>query len=66
MAEPTTSIECPRCGQAAEVRFYGPCAGCRDQLRSTLGSEPVAHPADVARYEPKMNVTVNAVALKDD
>lgn len=66
MAEPTTSIECPRCGQAAEVRFYGPCPSCRDELRAALGTDPVASPVDVARYEPKMNVTVNAVALKSD
>jgi hypothetical protein len=46
------------------ARFYGPCGPCRDALRSTLGVAPRA--VEVAEYEPKMNVTPNAVALKDD
>lgn len=29
-------------------------------------NEPSGPPADVARFEPKMNVTVNAVALKEE
>ena len=56
-------ITCPRCGQAAAVRFYGPCDGCRDELRASLGGEQRAVEAEA--YEPKMNVTPNAVATKD-
>jgi hypothetical protein len=44
--------------------FYGPCETCRTQLRDAFRSEGRA--VDVAEYEPKMNVTPNAVALKDD
>ena len=61
-AEPL-AITCPRCGTEASVRFYGPCDPCRDSLRASLGNE--AHHVEVEAYEPKMNVTPNAVALKD-
>ena len=54
---------CPRCGATFRDRFYGPCAACRNQLRATVGGP--AHEVAVADYEPKMNVTPNAVALKD-
>lgn len=54
---------CPRCGQQATVRFYGPCETCRTTLRATLGGE--ARDVESAAYEPKMNVTPNAVATKD-
>jgi hypothetical protein len=57
------AITCPRCGNSAEVRFYGPCPDCRTALRATLGREPSA--VEAAEYEPKMNVTPNAVALKE-
>ena len=57
------SVNCPRCGATAPQRFYGPCGSCRDELRATLGGE--AREVVVAEYEPKMNVTPNAVALKD-
>ncbi len=55
---------CPRCSAAVQQRFYGPCPACVDQLRSAL----VGEGGDVVapEYEPKMNVTPNAVALKDD
>jgi len=56
-------FDCPRCGQAAQARFYGPCDGCREQLRADQGSD--AKDVEVAAYEPKMNVTPNAVATKD-
>ena len=46
-----------------QARFYGPCDGCRAQLRAALGSE--AREVEAVEYEPKMNVTPNAVALKD-
>lgn len=55
---------CPRCSQAADSEFYGPCPTCRDQLRATLGSE--ARAVETKAFEPAMHVTPNAVALKDD
>ncbi|MEZ5244241.1 MAG: hypothetical protein R2707_04025 [Acidimicrobiales bacterium] len=58
-------ITCPRCDAAVTVDFYGPCDACREQLRATMGSDG-GDVADAVEYEPKMNVTPNAVALKDD
>jgi len=55
---------CPRCAQAASARFYGPCESCRTELRLRLHGD--GGEVEVAAYEPKMNVTPNAVALKDD
>ena len=60
---PALSTGCPRCGAEVRQEFYGPCASCVDQLRATVGREPVA--VVVAAYEPKMNVTPNFVATKD-
>ena len=60
----TQRITCPRCGSAVDETFYGPCATCRDELRATLGAD--AQDVAAVEYEPKMNVTPNAVALKDD
>lgn len=58
-------FDCPRCRQETRARFYGPCAACYEELRATLGVEPKDDGvADVA-FEPKMNVTPNAVALKE-
>ena len=58
------AVTCPRCGKAGQERFYGPCTACRVELRGKyLGEGRVV---EVADYEPKMNVTPNAVALKDD
>lgn len=57
-------ITCPRCGQDVEARFYGPCESCRTQLRARFAGE--GRVVQLAEYEPKMNVTPNAVALKDD
>ncbi len=59
----TLSFDCPRCGSAVDERFYGPCRSCRIELRSTMGNEQ--SDLDVAEYEPKINVTPNAVALKE-
>ena len=59
------SFVCPRCGAAAvDERFYGPCTSCRTELRAKYVGE--GRVIAVAEYEPKMNVTPNAVALKDD
>ena len=55
------SFPCPRCRAEVVERAYGPCSGCRAELRQ-LGGER----RDVeVEYVPKMNVTPNAVALKD-
>jgi len=58
-----TSFDCPRCGGAVTEEYYGPCGACRDVLRATVGS--AALDVEAAAYEPKMNVTPNAVATKD-
>jgi hypothetical protein len=56
--------DCPRCRQPTTTRFYGPCPSCVDALRAGQGGE--ARDVAAPDYEPKMNVTPNAVALKDD
>ena len=61
-ADPLT-FDCPRCGTTVSARFYGPCDTCRSALRATY--QAVAREVEVAEYEPKMNVTPNAVATKD-
>jgi hypothetical protein len=58
-----TEIDCPRCHRRAEVRFYGPCDDCRSELRATLAGE--ARAVGDTAFEPKMNVTPNAVATKE-
>lgn len=66
-ASVSSGTACPRCGSlldAAADRFYGPCTDCRAQLRAKFLGDGRA--VEVAEYEPKMNVTPNAVALKDD
>jgi len=57
------SFTCPRCGSGVADRFYGPCGACRGQLRESFAIE--ARVVELAEYEPKMNVTPNAVALKE-
>ncbi|MBU6315123.1 MAG: hypothetical protein KGR47_01335 [Acidobacteria bacterium] len=59
-----TTVTCPRCGGTSDERFYGPCTGCRADLRAKFLGE--GRDVEVAEYVPKMNVTPNAVALKDD
>ena len=54
---------CPRCLTEVTAAFYGPCDTCRATLRATLGGD--AREVEVGDYEPKMNVTPNAVATKD-
>ena len=54
---------CPRCESPTSARYYGPCDTCRSDLVTKLGGE--ARDVEVAAYEPKMNVTPNAVATKD-
>lgn len=55
---------CPRCATAVEAEFYGPCTTCRAALVDAFRSE--GRVVEVTEYEPKINVTPNAVALKDD
>ena len=57
-------ITCPRCATECEVEYYGPCESCREQLKATLRRD--AQDVTAVEYEPKVNVTPNAVALKDD
>jgi hypothetical protein len=59
-----TTFACPRCQVNVTERFYGPCLTCRNYLRATLGN--AARDIEVTEYVPKMNVTPNAVALKDN
>jgi hypothetical protein len=59
----TENMDCPRCGQPADERFYGPCSTCRDALRTMFSA--TKRDVEVADYEPKMNVTPNAVATKE-
>jgi Zn finger protein HypA/HybF involved in hydrogenase expression len=61
---PIVEITCPRCSSVVDEHFYGPCELCRSQLREIFQTE--GRVVDVVEYEPKMNVTPNAVALKDD
>jgi len=56
-------FDCPSCAQTTAARFYGPCLDCVERMRSQLSGD--ARDVDVADYEPKMNVTPNAVATKD-
>jgi ssDNA-binding Zn-finger/Zn-ribbon topoisomerase 1 len=48
-----------------EARLYGPCSACVEELRirfAATGARDVVAPD----YVPKVNVTANAVALKDE
>ena len=57
-------FDCPRCQREVDAEYYGPCEACLGELRVRYQAERT-EVAQVA-YEPKMNVTPNAVALKDD
>jgi hypothetical protein len=59
----TSLITCPRCGALVECRFYGPCDECRQALRDAFRRD--GRVVEVSEYEPKVNVTPNAVATKD-
>lgn len=56
-------FRCPRCQLDVTDEFYGPCPSCRTTLRSVVRAD--AREVASSAYEPKMNVTPNAVALKD-
>jgi hypothetical protein len=59
----TLELECPRCHTSVTQRYYGPCDACRTELRANVVGE--AHEVATEAFEPKMNVTPNAVALKE-
>lgn len=63
MERTNLDVTCPRCGAAVQQRFYGPCAGCVDELRTKF--DAVARDVEAVEYVPQMNVTPNAVATKD-
>jgi hypothetical protein len=54
---------CPRCATVVTEPWYGPCVSCREELRRAVRGTPAEVTA--AAYEPKMNVTPNAVAMKE-
>jgi hypothetical protein len=56
------AFTCPRCRTEVEEAAYGPCTSCRAELRALGGDQRDVVEED---YVPKMNVTPNAVALKD-
>ncbi|MGI9604313.1 MAG: hypothetical protein ACR2QE_20710 [Acidimicrobiales bacterium] len=62
MSDPI-EYQCPRCGDPASAEYYGPCETCRMTLRAQQTGE--ARTVDTGDYEPKMNFTPNAVALKE-
>ncbi|MGI9623134.1 MAG: hypothetical protein ACR2PK_09890 [Acidimicrobiales bacterium] len=57
------AFSCPRCGEMVSEEFYGPCDSCRGRLREQFESEGKS--VETTAYEPKMNVTPNAVASKE-
>lgn len=59
-----SGFDCPRCAKPTSGEAYGPCAACVGELRTTQRIEATS--AEAMAYEPKMNVTPNAVAMKDD
>ncbi len=61
--EADVAITCPRCGNDVNERFFGPCRSCREALRATITGEQ--QDLEAVEYEPKMNVTPNAVASKE-
>lgn len=69
MSDPTATHElltfdCPRCAAPASEPYFGPCGTCRDQLRAQYAGL-ARDDVEAEAYVPKMNVTPNAVALKD-
>jgi hypothetical protein len=62
----TVDLDCPRCGTSLLMSgqdFYGPCASCVTDLKAKFLR--VGRSVETSEYEPKMNVTPNAVATKD-
>jgi len=63
MTELLAPFTCPRCAAEVTEAYYGPCTSCRAALRAAFAGE--SRDVEVEEYAPKMNVTPNAVALKD-
>jgi hypothetical protein len=63
-AYPAEVMACLRCGAEVALRFAGPCPECATELRAKYRG--VARTVEGAEYVPKMNVTPNAVAVRDD
>jgi len=61
--EAPASFTCPRCGNAASARYYGPCAACRARLVATQAGRPRA--IEPGRFEPGMHVVPDQVATKE-
>ena len=59
---PPVPMPCLRCGAETHMRFAGPCPACAAELHEKFRGE--ARDVEV-EYDPKMNVTPNAVALKE-
>jgi hypothetical protein len=59
---PPTPTTCLRCNTVVSLQFAGVCDACAQELHEKFRRE--AREVD-AEYVPKMNVTPNAVALKD-
>ena len=62
-SDTSTRLPCPRCGGPADTEYYGPCTACVAQLKADMHREKAD--VEAAEYEPKMNVTPNAVASKE-
>ena len=56
-------FDCPRCHQAVEARFWGPCPRCREELAAAMVGE--ARDIELAAFEPAMHVVPNQVATKE-
>ena len=56
-------LTCPRCSSPLSQELYGPCESCRVELRAMYAGR--ARVVEAEAYDPEMNVTPNAVALKD-
>ena len=56
-------FECPRCSEQVLEQFYGPCGSCREDLRQIFVAD--IRYVEAGKFEPKMNVTPNAVATKE-
>jgi hypothetical protein len=56
-------MTCMRCRKPAQMRFAGPCPDCVAEL--TVMFPGVARQVEAEEYVPKMNVTPNAVAVKE-
>ncbi|MDG1196893.1 MAG: hypothetical protein P8O86_02660 [Actinomycetota bacterium] len=63
MTFPEISFDCPRCLKPSKASFYGPCEACRLELCAKHVVE--VKDVNVKKFEPKMNVTPNAVATKE-